>query len=110
VSFQELALSNMLTLNALVELLDERGILAKLDVLERVRQLRADDGRKTETSVSAFLSRHAHARARASERPNAAWKGPRSAWTPLLDLDLIQHLGGIGSRRHDLPRGDKWLS
>jgi len=41
-SFQELALSNMLTLNALVELLDERGILAKLDVLERVRQLRAE--------------------------------------------------------------------
>ena len=39
---EELVLSNMLTLNALVELLDERGILAKLDVLERVRQLRAE--------------------------------------------------------------------
>jgi hypothetical protein len=42
VSFQELALSNMLTLNALVELLDERGILAKPDVLDRVKQLRAE--------------------------------------------------------------------
>ena len=42
VSFQELALSNMLTLSALVELLDERGILAKLDVLDRVRQLQAE--------------------------------------------------------------------
>ena len=41
-SFQELALSNMLTLNALVELLDERGILPKLDVLDRVKQLRAE--------------------------------------------------------------------
>jgi len=42
VSFQELALSNMLTLNALVELLDERGILAKLDVLDRVKRLQAE--------------------------------------------------------------------
>jgi hypothetical protein len=32
VSFKELVVSSMLTLNALVELLDERGILAKLDV------------------------------------------------------------------------------
>jgi hypothetical protein len=44
VSFQELAVSNMLTLNALVELLDERGILAKLDVLERVKQLKPEMG------------------------------------------------------------------
>jgi hypothetical protein len=42
VSFQELVLSNMLTLNALVELLDERGILAKPDVLDRVKQLQAE--------------------------------------------------------------------
>ena len=41
-SFQELALSYVLTLNALGELLDERGVLAKLDVLERVKQLRAE--------------------------------------------------------------------
>lgn len=34
VSFADLAYSNMLTLNALVELLDERGILAKRDVLD----------------------------------------------------------------------------
>ena len=36
VSFEELTYSNMLTLNALVELLDERGIVAKRDVLDRV--------------------------------------------------------------------------
>ena len=42
VSFQELALSYVLRLNALGGLLDERGVLAKLDVLERVKQLRAE--------------------------------------------------------------------
>ena len=31
--------SNMLTLNALVELLDERGILPKAEVLERIKKL-----------------------------------------------------------------------
>ncbi len=31
--------SNMLTLNALVELLDERGILTKQEVLERIKRL-----------------------------------------------------------------------
>jgi hypothetical protein len=46
VSFQQLALSNMLTLNASVELLDERGILAKLDVLDRVKQRQAEMGAK----------------------------------------------------------------
>ena len=42
VNFEELAYSNMLTLNALVELLDERGILARPDVLERVKKLQAE--------------------------------------------------------------------
>ena len=50
-SFQELALSNMLTLNALVELLDERGILAKPDVLDRVKQASGRDERKAKTSM-----------------------------------------------------------
>ena len=38
-SFEELAYSNMLTLNALVELLTEKGLLSKQEVLERVKQL-----------------------------------------------------------------------
>ena len=42
VSVEELVVSNMFTLNALVELLDERGVLAKPDVLDRVKQLRAE--------------------------------------------------------------------
>ena len=42
VSVEELVVSNMLTLNALVELLDERGVLAKPDALDRVKQLRAE--------------------------------------------------------------------
>jgi hypothetical protein len=41
VSFEELAYSNMLTLNALVELLTEKGLLSKEEVLERVKQLQA---------------------------------------------------------------------
>jgi hypothetical protein len=40
-NFQELAYSNMLTLNALVELLSEKGLLAKQEVLERVKKLQA---------------------------------------------------------------------
>ena len=39
VSFEELAYSNMLTLNALVELLAEKGLLSKQEVLERVKRL-----------------------------------------------------------------------
>jgi hypothetical protein len=42
VSFEELAYSNMLTLNAVVELLDEKGLLTKREVLERVTRLRAE--------------------------------------------------------------------
>ena len=41
VSFEELAYSNMLTLNALVELLAEKGLVSKQKVLERVKQLQA---------------------------------------------------------------------
>jgi hypothetical protein len=41
VSFEELAYSNMLTLNALVELLAEKGLLSKQEVLERVKELQA---------------------------------------------------------------------
>jgi hypothetical protein len=42
VSFEELAYSNMLTLNALVELLTEKGLLSKQEALERVKQLQAE--------------------------------------------------------------------
>jgi hypothetical protein len=41
VSFEEVAYSNMLTLNALVELLTEKGLLSKQEVLERVKQPQA---------------------------------------------------------------------
>ncbi len=41
-NFQELAYSNMLTLNALVELLSEKGLLAKQEVSERVKKLQAE--------------------------------------------------------------------
>jgi hypothetical protein len=41
VSFDELAYSNMLTLNALVELLAEKGLVSKQEVLERVKRLEA---------------------------------------------------------------------
>jgi hypothetical protein len=42
VSFEELTYSNMLQLQALVELLDEKGLLTQHDVLERVKRLRAE--------------------------------------------------------------------
>jgi hypothetical protein len=42
VSFEELAYSNMLKLNALVELLDEKGVLTKQEVLERVKGLQGE--------------------------------------------------------------------
>ena len=41
VSLEELAYSNMLTLNALVELLNEKGLLSKQELLEKVNQLQA---------------------------------------------------------------------
>lgn len=40
VSFEELAYSNMFALNALVDLLDEKGVLQKREILDRVKQLR----------------------------------------------------------------------
>jgi hypothetical protein len=39
VTFEELCYSNMLTLNALVELLTEKGVLTKPEILERVKKL-----------------------------------------------------------------------
>ena len=39
VTFEELSYSNMLTLNALIELLEEKGLLDKQEVLERVKRL-----------------------------------------------------------------------
>jgi hypothetical protein len=46
VSFEELAYSNTMTLNALVELLNEKGLLTKQEVLERVRQLQVQNQAK----------------------------------------------------------------
>ena len=40
-SFEELAYSNMLTLNALIELLDEKGLIGKKEILDRVKRLQA---------------------------------------------------------------------
>jgi hypothetical protein len=50
VTAEEMTYSNMLTVNALVELLDERGILSKKDVLERIKALQASvqSSRKTQ--------------------------------------------------------------
>ena len=42
VSFEELALSNMLIVQALVELLNEKGVLAQAEVLQRVQKLRQE--------------------------------------------------------------------
>ncbi len=39
VRVEDLAYSNMLSINALVELLEERGILPKAEVLERINRL-----------------------------------------------------------------------
>ncbi|MGA2608964.1 MAG: hypothetical protein ABSH01_16095 [Terriglobia bacterium] len=41
VTAEQMTYSNMLTVNALVELLDERGIIPKRDVLERIKALQA---------------------------------------------------------------------
>lgn len=40
VSVEELALSNSLQLTALVELLEERGVLTQADVLRRMKEVR----------------------------------------------------------------------
>ena len=39
VRVEDLAYSNMLTVNALVELLDEGGVLSKAEVLARIKKL-----------------------------------------------------------------------
>ena len=46
VTFEQLSYSNMLTLNALVELLTEKGVLSKPEILERGKKL------PSETKVS----------------------------------------------------------
>ena len=47
---EQMTYSNMLAVNALVELLDERGIIPKRDVLERIKALQASvqSSRKTQ--------------------------------------------------------------
>ncbi len=42
VRIEDLAYSNMLSINALVELLDETGVLPKREVLARVKKLGED--------------------------------------------------------------------
>ncbi len=46
VSFEELAYSTMLQVQAMVELLEEKGLLTQHEVLERVKQLQAEARRK----------------------------------------------------------------
>lgn len=41
VSFEEMTYSNMLTVNALVELLNEKGIVNKAEVLQRIKELQS---------------------------------------------------------------------
>ena len=40
VSAQELALANSITLTALIQLLEERGVVKQADVLRRVQEIR----------------------------------------------------------------------
>jgi len=47
VTFQHLSYSNMLTINALVEVLTEKGVLTQAEILERIKNL------QSETKVSA---------------------------------------------------------
>jgi len=42
VTFEQLSYSNMLTLNALVELLTEKGVLTKPEILERIKKLQSE--------------------------------------------------------------------
>ena len=41
-TFEELAFSNMLTINALVELLTEKRVLTQQEILERIKNLRSE--------------------------------------------------------------------
>ena len=43
-SFEELAYSNMLLQEPLIQLLDEKGLISKAEVMERLKQLRAETG------------------------------------------------------------------
>ncbi len=47
VRVEDLAYSNTLSINALVELLDEKGILSKQEVLERIKKL-GEEGRSVQ--------------------------------------------------------------
>jgi len=42
VTFEELAFSNMLTINALVEMLKGKGVLTEQELLERIKKLRSE--------------------------------------------------------------------
>ncbi len=42
VTFEQLSYSNMLTLNARVELLTEKGALTKPEILERIKKLQSE--------------------------------------------------------------------
>lgn len=42
VSFEELAYTNMIVVEALVELLTEKGLLSRLEMEERVKKLRQE--------------------------------------------------------------------
>lgn len=42
VTFEQLSYSNMLTLNAMVELLTEKGVLTKPEILERIKKLQSE--------------------------------------------------------------------
>ena len=55
VSFEELAYSNMLQVQALVELLEEKGLLTRREVLERIKQ----PGRRCGEAQSAVRSNSA---------------------------------------------------
>ena len=42
VTFEQLSYSNMVTLNALVELLTEKGVITKPEILQRVKKLQSE--------------------------------------------------------------------
>ena len=42
VTFEQLSYSNMLTLNALVELLTEKGVLTRPEIIERIKKLQGE--------------------------------------------------------------------
>ncbi len=42
VTYEQLSYSNMLTVNALVELLTEKGVLTKPEIIERIKKLQGE--------------------------------------------------------------------